>query len=136
MALDSILAHIQAESDGRVQAIIAEARRQAEKLLREGKLAAEKQFRESLRREQNAQLQKKQRALVACRLENRKRILLCKQEALDGLFAKLKAELEKNRIQKLVVTAQGDLQEPENVDFFLARLRWDLESEIAAILFS
>lgn len=136
MALDSILTRIQDETDAQARAIVQEARLQAEKSVEAGRQEADKLYREIMRAAQNLAAQKKQRALVICRLENRKKILQVKQEILDALFAKTKSELKKNRIKKQVVAAQGCTEESENIDFFLNDLRRDIETELAQMLFS
>ena len=136
MALDSILARIQDETAAQARAIVQEARQQAEKSIEAGRQETDKLYREIMRAAQNLAAQKKQRALVICRLENRKKILQVKQEILDTLFAKTKSELKKNRIKKQVVAAQGCTEESENIDFFLNDLRRDIETELAQMLFS
>jgi vacuolar-type H+-ATPase subunit E/Vma4 len=136
MALDTILTRIQDETDAQVRAIVQEARLQAEKLVEAGRQEAEKLYRVTMLAANDLAAQKKQRELVICRLENRKRVLQTKQEILDALFAKTKSGLKKNRIKKQVVTAQGNTAESENIDFFLNGLRRDIESELVQLLFS
>jgi len=136
MALDSILTRIQGETDAQVCAIVQEARRQAEKLLATGRQEADKLFHRTMLAAQNLAAQKKQRALVICRLENRKRVLQTKQEILDALFAKTKSRLKKSQIRKQVVAAQGYTEESESIDFFINALRRDIETELAKLLFS
>ena len=135
MALDAILTRIQDETDVQVGAIVQKARLQAEKLVEAGRQEAEKSYRVTILAAKDLAAQKKQRALVICRLENRKRVLQTKQEILDALFAKTKSGLEKNRIKKQVVSAQGNTVESENSDFFLNDLRRDIETELVQLLF-
>jgi len=136
MALDSILTRIQDETAAQARAIVQEARQQADKLVEAGRQEAEKLYRETMLAAKNLAAQKKQRALVICRLENRKRVLQTKQEILDTLFAKSKSGLKKNQIKKQVVAAQGHTEESENIDFFLNDLRRDIETDLAQLLFS
>jgi vacuolar-type H+-ATPase subunit E/Vma4 len=135
MALDSILTRIQEETAAQARALVQEARQQAEKLLATGHQEADKLYHGIVLAAQNLAAQKKQRALVICRLENRKRVLQTKQEILDALFAKTKSSLKKNQIRKQVVTAQGVTEESENIDFFINALRRDIETELAKLLF-
>jgi len=136
MALDSILARIQDETDAQVRAIVQEARQQAEKLLAAGRLEAERLYREKMLAAKNLSAQRKQRALVICRLESRKRILQTKQEVLDALFAGTKSRLKKNQVKKQVLTARGNAEESESIDFVINNLRRDIETELARLLFS
>ncbi|MCX6554251.1 MAG: V-type ATP synthase subunit E [Candidatus Aminicenantes bacterium] len=136
MALDSILTRIQDETSAQARVIVQEARQQAEKLLATGRREADKLFRVTMLAAQNLAAQKKQRELVICRLENRKRVLQTKQEILDALFAKTKSKLKKSQIRKQVVAAQGHTEESESIDFFINALRRDIETELAKLLFS
>jgi vacuolar-type H+-ATPase subunit E/Vma4 len=136
MALDSILTRIQDDTDAQTRAIVQEARQQSEKLLAAGQQEADKLYRGTLLAVKNLAAQKKQRALVICRLENRKRVLQTKQEIIDALFAKAKSGLKKNQIRKQVVAAQGHTEESESIDFFLNDLRRDIETELVQLLFS
>jgi vacuolar-type H+-ATPase subunit E/Vma4 len=135
MALYSILARIQDDTAAQGRAIVQEARQHAEKLVEAGEQEAEKLYRGTMLAAKNLAAQKKQRELVICRLENRKRVLQTKQEILDALFAKAKSRLKKNRIKKQVVASKGHTEESENIDFFLNALRRDIESELAKLLF-
>lgn len=136
MSIASILTRIQAEADSQVKTVLCRAQEQAEELLVSAKREAEQLYIQNVDRENKLLAQENQRLLVGRRLENRKRILGSKQEILDGLFAELQAGLKKKRIQKLVISPQTSATKPETLDFFIANLRRDSESEIAAILFS
>jgi vacuolar-type H+-ATPase subunit E/Vma4 len=136
MALDSILAHIEAQAAGQVEAVTRQARQQEAGLLAGGRAAAEKSFRDLLEREKNRLEKQKQRRLVSCRLENRKKILQAKEEILASLFEKVRAQLQKRHIKKLVVAADEQRETPEDIGFYLQKLRRDFETRIAAMLFS
>jgi vacuolar-type H+-ATPase subunit E/Vma4 len=136
MALDSIIAHIEAQAAGQVEAVMRQARQQEAGLLADGKAAAEKSYRDLLDREKSRLEKQKQRRLVSCRLENRKKILQAKEEILTGLFEKVRVQLQKGHIKKLVVAADEERETPEDIGFYLQKLRRDFETRIAAMLFS
>jgi vacuolar-type H+-ATPase subunit E/Vma4 len=136
MSLASILARIQAEADSQAETVLCRAQEQAEQLVASARREAEQLYNQNMDREKKLLEQKKQRLLVGRRLENRKGILGRKQEILDGLFDELEAALKKKRIQKLVISPLASATKPETVEFFIADLRRDSESEVAVILFS
>ncbi len=136
MALDSIIAHIQAQAASQAESIMQQAREQEARLLNDGRNAAAKLYRDLLALEKNRLERQKQRQLVNCRLENRKKILQTKEEILDRLFEKVQTHLQKGKIKKQVVSARGQREVPEDIGFYLEKLRRDFETQIAAMLFS
>ncbi len=136
MALDSIIAHIRAQAAGQAEAIMQQAREQEARLLNDGKVAAEKLYRDLLAIETNRLERQKQRQLVNCRLENRKKILATKAEILDQLFEKVRTHLQKGKIKKQVVSAGEQREVPEDIGFYLDKLRRNFETQIATMLFS
>ena len=136
MALDSIIAHIQAQAASQAESIMQQAREQEAQLLNDGKTAAEKLYRDLLALEKNRLERQKQRQLVNCHLENRKKILQTKEEILDSLFEKVRTHLHKGKIKKQVVSAREQREVPEDIGFYLEKLRRDFETQIAAMLFS
>jgi len=136
MALDSIITHIQAQAAGQAESIMHQARQQESQLLNAGKIAAEKLYRDLLALEKNRQEKQKQRQLVNCRLENRKKILATKEEILDSLFEKVRAQLQQGQIKKQVVSANEQREVPEDIGFYLEKMRRDFETQMAAMLFS
>jgi vacuolar-type H+-ATPase subunit E/Vma4 len=136
MALDSIITHIEAQAAGQAESIMQEAREQEVRLLNDGKAAAKKLYRDLLAIETTRLERQKQQQLVNCRLENRKKILETKEEILDLLFEKVRTHLQKGKIKKQLVSAREQREVPEDIDFYLEKLRRDFETEIAAMLFS
>jgi len=136
MALDSIIAHIQAQAASQAESIMQQAREQEAQLLNDGKTAAEKLYHDLLALEKNRRERQKQRQLVNCHLENRKKILQTKEEILDSLFEKVRTHLQKGKIKKQVVSANEQREIPEDIGFYLDKLRRDFETQIAVMLFS
>jgi vacuolar-type H+-ATPase subunit E/Vma4 len=136
MALDSIITHIEAQASGQAESIMQQAREQEVRLLNDGKAAAKKLYRDLLAIETTRLERQKQQQLVNCRLENRKKILEIKEEILDLLFEKMRTHLQKGKIKKQLVSAREQREVPEDIDFYLEKLRRDFETEIAAMLFS
>jgi vacuolar-type H+-ATPase subunit E/Vma4 len=136
MALDAILTRIQDETDTQVRAIIQEARLQAVKSLEAGRQEADKSYHATMLAAKNLAAQKKKRALVICRLENRKKILKTKEEILDHLFEKVQSHLKKGKLKKQVVSVRKRQEVPEDIGFYLEKLRRDIETELAQLLFS
>lgn len=136
MALDSIIDHIQDTSASQAEAIMQQTREQEARLLNNGRIAAEKLYRDLLAIETKRLERQKQQQLVNCRLENRKKILETKEEILDHLFEKVRAHLQKGKLKKQVVSARKQREVPEDIGFYLEKLRRDFETQIAAMLFS
>lgn len=136
MGIDSILERILNEGKRQQDAIISEAVAQAEKIGVEGQQTAREASRKILGEEVARIAMNRQRRLTAVRLENRKDVLRVKQEIMARLFTELKPALKKKRLKKRQVSIAQVKDVGEDVDFFLARLRQDVETEIAAILFS
>jgi vacuolar-type H+-ATPase subunit E/Vma4 len=136
MSLDPIIAQIRDTSASQAEAILQQARRQETQMLDDGRIAAEKLYGDLLGREKSRLERQKQRQLVNCRLENRKKILQAKEDILNGLFEKVRIRLQQGKIKKQVVSAHGQQEAPEDIVFYLDKLRRDFETRIAAILFS
>jgi V/A-type H+-transporting ATPase subunit E len=135
MSLESILNHIIAQGDSQKEKIIQESGRQAQGIIQNAKEEADKLYQEIIDREKSLYLAEKQKRIVNARLEARKNLLRIKQELIDLLFEELKSQLAKEKFKKRQVFLNKELEVPEDIDFYLAKIRVDYESEIARHLF-
>jgi len=136
MSLESIIKHILGEADSHRDKIIQEAKQQRDKIIREAKLEAERLYREAINKEKALAEAQKQRLIVNARLEEKKNLLKAKQELIDSVFKELKSTLAKDRFKKQRVLTDRVKEVPEDIDFYLKKVRQDNETEIARILFS
>jgi vacuolar-type H+-ATPase subunit E/Vma4 len=136
MSLEAIVHHILAEAETQAEKLIQEARQEADKIIREAKQIAEKDYQEIIHTEERSLHGKKQGLIVNARLDCKKNILSAKQELITQVFERLKATLKAGKIKKQQILACKVEEVPEDVDFYLAQLRNDYDSEIAAILFT
>ena len=136
MSLESILNNIINEANSQKEKIIQEARQQANIIIQAAKQEAEKLYQELIDREKNLSLAGKQKLIVNARLESKKKLLSAKQELIKAVFEKLRAEIKKDKLKKKQVLQDKTLDVLEDIDFYLNKIRFDYESEIAKILFS
>jgi vacuolar-type H+-ATPase subunit E/Vma4 len=135
MSLESIINHILGEASSQTEKIIQEAKQQREKIIQEAKLEAEKLHREILNKEKNLSEAERQKMVVNARLEQKKNLLKAKQELIDSVFQRLKPELKSDKFKKQQVLIDKVKEVPEDIDFYLAKVRQDYETEIAKVLF-
>ena len=135
MPLDAILNHIIAQGDSRKEKIIQEANQQAQGIIQDAKAEADKLYQEVIDKEKSLYLAEKQKRIVNGRLEAKRNLLRIKQELIDLLFKKLKSQLAKEKFRKKQVLMDKEQDTPEDIDFYLAKIRVDFESEIAKYLF-
>lgn len=135
MSLESILGHILGEADTQEDKIMQEARRQRDTIIREAKIEAEKLYQEVLNKEKSLYETQRQRLIVNARLEQKKNLLRAKQELIDSVFKKLKSSLASNKFKKQQVFTDKVKEVPEDIDFYLEKIRQDYEGEVASILF-
>lgn len=135
MSLDPILAHIINEADVQKDSLIHEASKQAQELIQAAKEEADKLYQEIIEREKSFALSEKQRLLVNARLEAKKNLLKVKQELIDAVCERLKSGLSKEKLKKKRIFLDNEEETPEDIDFYLDKIRLDYESEIARNLF-
>jgi len=135
MSLESILEHILNESDIERERIIKEAQLEADKILRQAELEAGVFYKEIFEKEKALYEAQKQKLIVNARLEQKKSLLAAKQELIDAVFKKLKIALKEEKFKKQQILADKVKEIPEDIEFFLANLRRDHETEVARILF-
>ena len=135
MSLDSILKHILDEAGVRRQEILRQARKESEALIQEARVEADSLYQGILNQAMQDCEKTKERLLVDARLGAKKDLLLAKQELIGEVFAMLKAALRTDRLKKQQVLEDKIKEAPEDIDFYLAKLRQDYETEIAEMLF-
>jgi V/A-type H+-transporting ATPase subunit E len=136
MSLESILNHILGEADTQRDKIIQEAKQQQDRIIREAKLEAERLYREAINKEKVLAQTQKQKLIVNARLEEKKNLLKAKQELIDSVFKELKSTLARDKFKKQQVLTDKIKEVPEDIDFYLGKIRQDCETDIARILFS
>jgi len=136
MSLDSILNHIIAEADSQKEKIIQEANQQAQGIIQDAKEEADKLYQEIIDKEKSLYLAERQKLIVNGRLEAKKNLLQAKQDSIDLLFEKLKNQLTKEKFRKKRVFLDKEQDTPEDMNFYLDKIRVDYESEIAQSLFT
>jgi len=135
MSLDSILEHILDEANAKRDKIIQEAREKSIRIIQEAKTEAQKLYQEILDKERVFREKEKQRLVTNARLESKKNLLKAKQESIDSAFEKLKSTLAEDKFKKQQVLMDKVKEVPEDIDFYLGKIRQDYETEIARILF-
>ena len=134
MAIESITNTILAEANQEAEKIIRQAQEEAVKLRQQAKQEAAVLREEIIGRERSLAEKEKQRLMVSARLESKKEILKAKQEFIDELFKKVKAQLKQDEFKKEQVFQDRTEEVPENIDFYLQNLRIKYETEIAGII--
>jgi len=135
MSLESILDHIIEQADAQKDKIIQEAKQQADIIMLSAQQEAEKLYREIINKEKSLYEAGKQKLIVNARLESRKKVLAMKQALISEAFKELKSEIKKDRFKKQQVLPDKVKDVPEDIDFYLQKIRRDNETEIAKILF-
>jgi V/A-type H+-transporting ATPase subunit E len=136
MPLESILNHILSEAAAHRNKIIEEAKSKRRTIVQEARLETGRLYQERINEEKGICEAKKQRLVVAARLEQKKNLLKTRQELIDSAFQKLKSTLARDKFKKQQVLADKVREAPEDIDFYLEKTRQDYETEIARILFS
>lgn len=135
MALEAILKHILNDANIEAEGIIRKATEEALRIIREGKIEAEKLYQDNIDKEKALCEKQRQKVIVNARLEAKKDLLLTKQELIDSVFKKVKANLNKAQLKKQQI-GQDKVQEAyEDSDFYLNKIRPDYETKIAEMLF-
>jgi len=135
MSLESILKHIIDEADSKKDILIQQASEQAEVVIQSARQEAEALYQKLIDREKALGLAQQQKLVINARLEAKKNLLKVKQGLIDEVFQKLKPQLGKEKIKKKIVSLDNEQEAFEDVDFYLAGIRLDYESEIAQHLF-
>ncbi len=135
MSLESIFKHIIDEADAKKDILIQQASGQAEAIIQSARQEAEALYQKLIDREKVLSIAQQQKLVINARLQAKKNLLKAKQELIDGVFQKLKPQLDKEKIKKKIVSLDSEQEAFEDVDFYLAGIRLDYESEIAQHLF-
>jgi len=135
MSLDSIITRITKENDAERAGIIKDAQARAKEIIHQAQQEAAAIHKSGIAREKAVMESHRQKAVVSAQLEARKEILKAKQEMVDEVIARLKSQLKKDKFKKQQVSFEKIKEAPEDIDFYLSRIRLDYESEIAKILF-
>jgi len=135
MAIEGILARIEASGLKEKEAILAAGRAQADRILAKARTEAEGIATSIIAREQAAALKKKQGFIVNARLAAKNDLLAAKQEVIDQVFDKLKDSLGKGRFKKQLISQDKVAEVAEEPAQYLYDVRHEFETEIAKILF-
>jgi V/A-type H+/Na+-transporting ATPase subunit E len=135
MSLELILQHIGSDARAQQENIIQSAKNDAAQVLERSRADAQKAYEEIMNRQKNLAESQKQKGIVTARLEARKDLLAVKQEFINAVFEKLKSQLVKEQVHKTSIFLDREVATPEDVEFYIAKIRSEHESEIARILF-
>ncbi len=135
MSLESILNNIIDEADSQKEKIIRQAQQQADAIIQAAKQEAQRLYQELIDKEKNLSLAGKQKLIVDVRLESKKKLLSMKQELINAVFEKFKSGIKKDKLKKKQILQDKIHEVPEDIDFYLDKIRLDHESEIAKMLF-
>lgn len=136
MSLESILNRILNDANAQREKIIQEALQEANRIIQEAKLEAEGLYNTGIQKEKALYESQKQRLIVNARLEYKKNLLKAKQELIDAVFEKLKPNLRKDKFKKQRIFQDKVQEVPEDINFYLDKVRLDYETDISRILFS
>lgn len=135
MSLEAILNHILEEAKEEKEKIIQKAKEEKEKIIQAAKAKAERLYQEILEKEKAENERQRQKRLVNARLEAKINLLRTKQELIDAVFKELKSHLSQDKLKKQQISQDKVQDIPEDMDFYLSKIRQDYETEIAKILF-
>jgi V/A-type H+/Na+-transporting ATPase subunit E len=135
MSLELILEHIGSDARAQQENSIQSAKNDAAQILERARADAQKAYEEIMSRQKNLAESQKQKGIVTARLEARKDLLAVKQEFINAVFEKLKSQLVKEQVHKTSIFLDREVATPEDVEFYIAKIRSEHESEIARILF-
>ncbi|HTY45245.1 MAG TPA: V-type ATP synthase subunit E family protein [Patescibacteria group bacterium] len=135
MSLDSIIAHIDSDARAQREKIIRSANDEAEHVLERARMDAQKAYAQILSRQKSLAESQRQKRVVAARLQAKKDLLAVKQGLIQEVFEEFKSQLLKEQVHKTSVFLDREVNAPEDVEFYLAKIRSEHESEIARILF-
>jgi vacuolar-type H+-ATPase subunit E/Vma4 len=135
MSIEAILSQIMNDVDGQRNIILKQANQQKEEILRQARQDADKIYREIIDREKTEIEAEKQKLIVNARLEAKKQLLAAKQRLIDDAFARLKSELKKDAFKKKQISQDGVKEVPEDINFYLSKIRPEYEAKLAEILF-
>jgi vacuolar-type H+-ATPase subunit E/Vma4 len=135
MSLESILDHIINEANSQKSRIIQDSRYQADGIIQLARQDSSKLYQDIVDKARAAYSAQKQKLIVAARLEAKKRLLVIKQGLIDAVFEKLRAKINQDKLKKKQVLTDKTQDAPEDIDFYLNKIRVDYETDIARILF-
>jgi vacuolar-type H+-ATPase subunit E/Vma4 len=135
MSLESILEHILNEAELEKNKIVQEALAQVDAIIRQAKEEAAGFYKSIVAKEKSLHEHHKKKLIVNASLEHKKNLLAAKQELIDEVFSRLKSTLKAERFKKEQVSYDKVKETVEDIDFYLAMLRQEHETEIARILF-
>lgn len=136
MSLESIVEHIVNEACAQAERIVQQAQKEAREIIHQAQGEADSVFQEIIAQKKVIYEKQKQASVVNARLEKKKNLLQSQQESINLAFAKVKTGLEKDKFKKQIILEDRIKEVPEDVDFYLKKIRQDSESEIAKILFA
>lgn len=135
MSFESILSQIINEANAERKKIINQANQQKEEILRQAKQDAENLYQGILEKEKSVFEAEKQKIIVNARLEGKKQLLAAKQGLIDQVFERLKSEFKKDSFKKKQIFQDNTKEVPEDIDFYLKKIRPEYETAISEILF-
>lgn len=135
MSLESIIDSILKDAEANAGKIIKEAKSSADRILQDTLTETKDIYNQNVTKGNLFCESNKEKVIVKARLEAKKNLLAAKQELINKVIEKLKADLKKSSLKKKEIFKDKTSEVPENIDFYLKNLRLDYESEIAKILF-
>lgn len=135
MSLESILEHILNKATIEKEGIIQKAKAERDKIIQEARLEAGQLYQEILDKQKTLYLAEKQKLVVSARLEQKMDLLKAKQELIDSVFNKLRMALRSDKFKKQQVLTDRVKEIPEDIDFYLEKIRQDNETAIAGMFF-
>lgn len=135
MSLENIVDHIIRNADIQKETIIEEARQKALNIIIESKKEANVIYEDLIRKEKSLMENQNRKLIVAARLKNRNFLLQVKQNLISESFSRLKSHLGRGSLKKKQIFSDKVKEIPEDIDFYLNKLRADFENEVAKILF-
>jgi len=135
MSLESIISEILDKADKEKDEIIRKAEEEKDKILREAKEEAKGLYEISMKDQKTLYENQKQKRIVSARLEAKKNLLKTKQELINRVLDKIESHISKGALKKEQVKKDGVEQVSEKTDFYLDKVRFDYEIDIAKILF-
>ncbi|HOX54082.1 MAG: hypothetical protein PHI86_02180 [Candidatus Omnitrophica bacterium] len=135
MSLEAILSHIMNDAKGQRDILLKQANQEKEEILKQAKADAARAYQAILDREKSIFEAEKQKLIVNARLDVRKQLLSCKQELIDSAFERFKSGIKHDIFKKKQIFSDETKEVPEDINFYLAKIRPEYEAELAQILF-